>query len=266
MRLLLILFLFIFIFHGRIHSQIMIYGDSRTNERIHKKIVHNILNLNPVAVFNTGDLVFCSNSSKDWQAFLDATAELRSKSQYYPIIGNHEKNSNEYHTIFNLPNNDDWYSENISGIDFIVLNSNKNIKTGSEQYNWLEQQLSTIQKTNNYTIVLFHHPPFSSGTHRKDPKKARKYLVPLFEKYGVEAVFSGHVHMYERLLVNGVYYFVTGGGGAPLHNVGDKSQYSQKILKTYHFCNLSIANDQLHVTMYDIDNNILDTLTIKKRP
>jgi len=243
----------------------MIYGDSRTNERIHKKIVNNILKLNPVAVFNTGDLVFCKNSSKNWQTFLDITSELRSKAQYYPIIGNHDKNSKEYYDIFKLPNNKEWYSVTISKINFIVINSNKSIKTGSEQYNWLVHQLDSSQKTDNYTIVLFHHPPFSSGTHRKDPKNARKYLVPLFDKYGVDAVFSGHVHMYERLLVNGIYYFVTGGGGAPLHNVGEKSQYSQKVFKVHHFCNLSIIDNQLHVAVYDIDNNLIDNITIGKR-
>lgn len=265
MRFLIIFFLFGFILQGTMYSQIIIYGDSRTNKRVHKRVVNNIIKFNPVTVFNTGDLVFCRNSSKDWNTFVEVTAELRSKTKYYPIIGNHEKNSDEYHTIFELPNNEEWYTVTISDIAFIVLNSNENIKTGSEQLIWLEQQLSNSQKTNKYTIVLFHHPPFSSGTHRKDPKKARKYLVPLFEKYGVDAVFSGHVHMYERLLVNGIYYIVTGGGGAPLHEVGEKSQYSQKLLKSYHFCNLSILDNKLYVTAYDIDDNLLDTFIIKQK-
>lgn len=266
MKYIIILFLLLFFNHEKIISQILIYGDTRTNERVHKNVLKTMLSHNPTDIFNTGDLVFCKNSSKNWNSFIETTSEARSKANYYPIIGNHEKNSTKYFEIFKLPENEEWYTITISNIAFIVLNSNKDIKQGSEQYNWLEKQLSVSQKENAFTIVLFHHPPFSSGTHRKDPKKARKSLIPLFEKYGVDAVFSGHVHMYERLHINGIYYFVTGGGGAPLHDVGDRSPYSQKILKIYHFCQLTLIDGKLQVEAFDIDNNLLEKIQISPKP
>jgi len=75
-----------------LYSQILVYGDSRSNENIHKEIIKKITNCNPVAVFNTGDLVFWSQSKDNWKSFIDATADLRSKVPYYPVLGNHEKN------------------------------------------------------------------------------------------------------------------------------------------------------------------------------
>ncbi len=262
MKFLLFCILFYFAFLGFTNSQVLIYGDSRSNPTMHKKMVNTMIKHNPQAVFNTGDLVFSAKSNSDWQEFIDATSELRKNVPYYPIVGNHEKNTLEFDKVFKLPDNKEWYSVNISNIQFIVINSNQDISSGSNQYKWLEEQLSAAQKTAIFTIVLFHHPPFSSGTHKKDPKNAKKSIVPLFEKYGVDAVFSGHVHMYERLLVNGIYYFVTGGGGAPLHNVGDKSVYSQKVLKTFHFCELTIINNKLHISVFDSDNNLIDSIDV----
>ena len=266
MRFLLLIIVFQLIFSEFIHSQVLIYGDTRSNPTMHQKIVKTMMKHNPIAVFNTGDLVFSAKSNSDWQEFIDATADLRKNVPYYPIVGNHEKNTEEFDKIFKTTENKEWYSVNISNIQYIVINSNQDIRKDSEQYKWLEEQLTAAQKSASYTIVLFHHPPFSSGTHKKDPKNARKTIVPLFEKYGVDAVFSGHVHMYERILNNGIYYFVTGGGGAPLHNVGDKCNNSQKILRTYHFCELTVADNKLHLNVFDSDNNKIDSIDIEPKP
>ena len=248
----------------KVNSQVLIYGDSRSNPIIHKKLANTMLKHSPLAVFNTGDLVFSAKSTSDWQFFINATSELRKTVPYYPIIGNHEKNTEELHKIFNLPNKKEWYTINIQGISFIVLNSNETLKEGSEQHIWLEGQLSESQKNDKFTLVLFHHPPFSSGTHRKDPKKARKHILPLLEKYGVDAVFSGHVHFYERIIYNKINYITTGGGGAPIHQVGERSPYSQKILRTFHFCELKIIDNKLHVSVFDSDDNLIDSFDISQ--
>ncbi len=84
---------------------------------------------------------------------------------------------------------------------------------GSRQYNWLEQQLVDAQEQSLFTFVFFHHAPYSSGPHGFPsgvgdlfdnqsgiPVRA---LTPLFMKYGVDAVFSGHDEIWERSEVTG---------------------------------------------------------------
>ena len=80
------------------------------------------------------------------------------------------------------------------------------------QATWLEKMLGA--STARWKIAVFHHPIYSSGrTHGSSPK-LRRVLEPLFTRYGVQAVFSGHDHIYERTkLQSGIQYFVTGAGG-----------------------------------------------------
>lgn len=106
---------------------------------------------------------------------------------------------------------------------------------GSEQYKWLEQQLAEAQKSKRFTFVQFHHTAYGSGPHSVpfgqkgfsgQSGRALRVLQPLFAKYGVDAVFSGHDEMLERsqvlveeLRVNGetrarqLHFYDVGMGG-----------------------------------------------------
>jgi len=105
-------------------------------------------------------------------------------------------------------------------------NSESNVpdfNPGSAQYMWLEKQLADAQSNSHFTFVQFHHAPYSVGPHgvtagkldEQDPQSGQptRVLSPLFEKYGVAAVFSGHDEMYEHSIVNGVHYYDIGIGG-----------------------------------------------------
>lgn len=84
---------------------------------------------------------------------------------------------------------------------------------GSNQYIWLETQLLEAQKNSLFTFVIFHHSPYSSGPHGFPPGEDELYdnqsgvpvraLTPLFLKYGVDAVFSGHDEIWERSEIHG---------------------------------------------------------------
>jgi len=246
------------------YSQVVVYGDSRTNKEIHQKIVNNFIKLNPVAVFNTGDLVFLSNSKNDWSDFLEVTKAIREKTSYFPVIGNHEKKSSKFYDYFKIPGNKKWYSVEIKDIVFISLNSNESLKPGSEQYMWLENNLKNISSKMN-VVLLIHHPPFSSGSHKEDPKKLQKSIIQLIDKYNVSAVFSGHNHMYERLEKSGIVYVVTGGGGAPLHKSKHKSNYSKIVDICYNYCYLSEDTSDIKISAFNINNQIIDSILIKKK-
>lgn len=122
-----------------------------------------------------------------------------------------------------------------------------------------------INPTTKFVVALFHHSPFNSGPHREDETGLRSTFVPLFERYRVDIVFSGHDHIYERSLVNDVYYVGTGGGGAPLYNRTKTNIYGQVFVKAHHFCRFHIAHDHLVLDVFDIDLNSIDHLTIKEK-
>ena len=142
------------------------------------------------------------------------------------------------------------------------MDSNSDCKIGLKQYLWLEDDLRNIKENIKFVIAIFHHPPFSTGRHKEDGKKLRKTIIPLFEQYGVDIVFNGHEHNYERSLYNNIYYIVTGGGGALLYKQARTSPYSQLFIRAYHFCKLFIINDQLIIEVYDIDSNLIDRFVI----
>ncbi len=97
---------------------------------------------------------------------------------------------------------------------------------GSEQYQWLEEQLADAQKNSQFTFVQFHHVPYSVGPHGfptggegfekgQDNQSGVpvRVLTPLFKKYGVDAVFAGHDEMYEHSVVDGIHFYDVGIGG-----------------------------------------------------
>lgn len=94
---------------------------------------------------------------------------------------------------------------------------------GSTQYQWLETQLADAQSSARFIFVSFHHMPFSVGPHGlpagssdgEDTQSGQpvRVLAPLFEKYGVDAVFCGHDEFYENAVVNGIHYYDLGMGG-----------------------------------------------------
>jgi len=84
---------------------------------------------------------------------------------------------------------------------------------------------------------------------------------PIFEYFGVDIVFNGHDHDYERSVINNITYVVTGGGGAPLYDVGHSSWtvYSEK---TYHYCLLNVTSEQLTLQAIKPDGTLFDSFTI----
>ena len=232
-------------------APIAIYGDSRTDSAAHLSVIEAIAKTNPKIVFSTGDLVADGNIESQWDAFFQIISNLPKGCRYYPAIGNHEAGSKYYFDRFELPNNERWYSVHYRNLHFIILDSNEDLSPGSKQYDWLEGELKNSK--GDFKIAIDHHPPFSSGPHREDEKGLRKSIVPLFERYNVSALFSGHDHIYERSLHNGIYYIVTGGGGAPLYDSTQTNEYSEVFAKRYHFCALVPSKSSIEVFVLGTD-------------
>ncbi len=243
----------------------MVYGDTRSDHEAHKKVVAAIMKKKPATVFHTGDLVAVGRIGKQWRIFNKITGKMRDTAEYYPALGNHEMNSRKYYRQFDLPNNEQWYTVDKQGVHFIVLNTCTNIQYGSEQYKWLENDLQNIDSTVNFVVAIFHHSPYSTGRHVEDEKGLRNSITPLFEKYQIDAVFTGHDHHYERSEVNGTCYIVSGGGGAPLYGQSRKSEYSKIFKSLNHFCVLNVIDNKLVIEALDPGLKSIDKIEIPSK-
>ena len=245
------------------------YGDTRTNPTEHAAVVAAIRNSAPEIVIHTGDLVESGDSAGQWgPQFFDPAHDLMINKPLLPIIGNHEGSGNLFRDFFSLGNNDYWFAFTYGGVRFIGLNTyNASYSSGSTQYNWLVNELQSPECTSaDWQIVYFHHPPYSSGSHGGDTG-VQDYLVPLFEAYGVDMVFSGHDHFYESSFKDGVHYVVTGGGGAPLRAINvNPNPYQIYAESTLHHCVIDVTGESLTlsarynggvefdgVTLYNVD-------------
>jgi len=133
---------------------------------------------------------------------------LDSGVKFYASLGNHDNRSNDAYPLFNM-HGERYYSYARNGVRFIVLDSNV---LDSPQLEWLE---TTLRNANEpWKIAYFHHPLYSDGGRHGSEVELRVKLEPLFLKYGVNAVYSGHDHIYERLVPQkGIAYFVAGASG-----------------------------------------------------
>jgi 3',5'-cyclic AMP phosphodiesterase CpdA len=128
--------------------------------------------------------------------------------RFFAALGNHDNQDNRFYSGFNM-NGQRYYSFVRQDVRFIVLDTNL---LDAKQMAWFEQTLTSAKEP--WKIAYFHHPLYSNGGRHGSNVELRVALEPLLVKFGVNAVFSGHEHIYERLRPQkGVTYFVAGSGG-----------------------------------------------------
>jgi acid phosphatase type 7 len=241
---------------------VVIYGDTRNGHEVHKKIISLIMSLRPEAVFHTGDLVFNGKCNKNWSIFNSIVGDLLKIAPIYPALGNHERGAIKISQDLKLPNNGKWYSVDVQNIHFIILDVEENYRAGCEQYRWLQKDLENQPGSTKYTVAITHYPFYTTGPHKSHIKRLRSELIPLFKRSGVDVVFSGHNHCYERSYADGIYYIVTAGGGAPLYNQVKKDAFSQLYIRDYNFCELEQSNDTLFISALDTTMRRIDRFYI----
>ena len=116
-----------------------------------------------------------------------------------------------------------YYSYKVGFASIIVVNSYTNSTTGSDQHVWLENTLKSINRTETpWLLAMMHCPWYNSNTnHYLEAQTVvqKSYFEDLFYNYRVNAVFSGHVHAYERSFP--VYNGTVQKGGIQYFNIGD---------------------------------------------
>ena len=166
-------------------------------------------------VLNSGDLVNNAADLNDWDRYFAAGSMMMANTTVYPALGNHDDNDPNYFAAYGVPA---YYSFDCGDGHVAVLDSNDwawpDLPTQSA---WLATDLQTAKP---FKFTSFHHPIYSSDSkHFGGWENLRQEWEDDFNNNGVLAVFNGHVHAYERLLVNDTNYFVAGIGGAPSYNL-----------------------------------------------
>jgi len=133
---------------------------------------------------------------------------LNAGVKFYASLGNHDVPAEQFYKPFNM-NGKRYYDFDRANVRFFALDSDY---MDPEQLKWLENELKNSDAT--WKIPFFHHPLYSSGGTHGSSLDLRTVLEPLFVRYGVRVVFSGHDHVYERTKPQqGIYYFVEGSAG-----------------------------------------------------
>jgi predicted phosphodiesterase len=127
---------------------------------------------------------------------------------FYATLGNHDNQSNRFYKGFNM-GGERYFSYVKKNVRFFVLDSNS---LDPQQRSWLDEALS--QSREDWQICYFHHPLYSDAGRHGSDVSLRVALEPTLVKHGVDVVFSGHDHVYERIKPQkGISYFVAGSGG-----------------------------------------------------
>ncbi len=241
-------------------------------------------------VLHLGDVIY--------EVFTLGLADTRCLSVYGPhmrstpyffTMGNHEMYADPaayLDTLF-LPTNSAngtsyFYSFDHGDAHFVSLyvptlypfpsSATNGLAVGSVQYDWLTNDLAASAKP--WKFLLLHSPLFDSGPHRFDDYDAdgvadriqlQQILLPIARHYGVQAIFSGHDHHYERFTpVNGVHTFISGGGGSQLYPLIEQDPLSVQFWMRYHYLLAAVHGDTFQVQAVDPSGTVFDEVTIQQ--
>jgi 3',5'-cyclic AMP phosphodiesterase CpdA len=189
-----------------------IIGDTGTGSRSQFEVAAELTKARQVFPFEfvimLGDNIYGSERPQDFAAKFEKPyqALLDAKVPFYASLGNHDDPTQRFYKPFNMEG-ERYYTFTKGSARFFVLDSNY---MDQEQLEWLEEQLS--RAADRWKVAYFHHPLYSSGDKHGSEIDLRTQVEPLFIKYGVDVVFAGHEHFYERIKPqNGIYYFIQGG-------------------------------------------------------
>ena len=224
-------------------------GDMGTGEAPQYEVAQQMVNARQTFPFEfvimLGDNIYGGSSPKDFEKKFEAPYKplLDAGIKFYASLGNHDNPNERFYKPFNM-NGANYYSFKKGNVRFFVLDSNY---MDSKQLAWLEKQLQDAG-TKDWKICYFHHPLYSSGKTHGSSIELRSLIEPMFTKYDVDVVFSGHDHVYERVHPqNGIYYFTEGSSGQLRNGDLARTGMTEKGFDTDRtFMLVEVAGDELY--------------------
>lgn len=204
------------------------------------------------------------------------------------VVGNHDAEGSLVHTLmnkFNLARQ--YYSFDYHNAHFLALSSELNSGEDAGQFKFASEDLSKAKSNPNIDwIIVYFHRPFYSGS-GLDSTGMRDMYHPLFEKYGVDLVLTGHAHNYQRsyplsydtarpgrpliadhnqfqyVNTTGTIFTIAGTGGESIQGV-DKKPYLASIYEGFGCLNVQINGRTLNAEFYTAAGKTIDHFGIIK--
>jgi hypothetical protein len=257
----------------------LVLGDSGTGSE-EQLAVRDLMLTTPAGfALHTGDMAYDRGTNSEFdRTYFAPYRDLLRRLVIWPSLGNHDVKSGggkPWVDAFATPANNAEGSERYYSFDYAnahvtVLNSNVDMAPGTDQHRFLEEDLAASTAT--WKFLVFHHSVYSSGRH-SSATGIRAELLPLIDLHGVDIVFMGHDHHYERTTPmrddevvgagEGTTYITTGGGGAAPRAVGSK-RFTAYAEQANHFVRVAVDEGFLRADMVRMDGAVRDSVTLTK--
>jgi 3',5'-cyclic AMP phosphodiesterase CpdA len=242
-------------------------GDMGTGEQPQYEIAQLMLKVRQIFPFDfvimLGDNIYGGSNPSDFERKFAAPYKplIDAGIAFYASLGNHDNTNERFYKPFNM-NGESYYTYKKGNVRFFVLNSNY---MDPKQSAWLETQLRDAGN-GVWKICYFHHPLYSSGQFHGPSLDLRQLLEPLFIKYGVDVVFSGHEHVYERIHPqHGIFYFTEGASGELRPGNLARSAITDRGFDTDRsFILIEIAGDEMYFQTISRTGDTVDTGVIHR--
>ncbi len=263
----------------------IVVGDTQNNPAVTHMMSNHAWSHRPHFIMHCGDLVGTGTVKREWvQEFFGSTGDLLGRFPIYPTLGNHERDAQLYYDYFSLPGKEYYYDYRWGDVHVFVLDTNKDISPESEQYQWLAKALPASDA--KWKIVQHHQPAWTSdsndygdtftGGSTWGDMNVRAHLVPLYEANGVDVVFNGHIHVYERTWPilgdqvdhdRGVIYVTTGGAGGSLEDFAPtRTWFTAHKYRGHHYCIVTAHDRSFELRAFDQDGKLIDFFSIADKP
>jgi predicted MPP superfamily phosphohydrolase len=246
-----------------------VLGDFGTGSRAQYQLAEQMVALHGRLKYGlvvlVGDNLYGSERPQDFRVKFEIPYKplLDAGVKFYASLGNHDAREQRYYKLFNMDGNL-YYTFNPSpDVRFFMLESTYPVP---EQIAWLEKELKA--SSSNWKIPVFHHPLYSSGDRHGSDLRLREVLEPLFVKYNVSVVLTGHDHFYERVKPQKeITYFVVGSGGELRRgNIDRGSGITAKGFDTDQaFMAAEIIGDEMHFNAISRLGQIVDSGVLMRR-
>ncbi len=250
------------------------YGDGTRHEASVAKLVTG---WNPDFILTVGDNNYPSGAAKTMDEnvgqfyhayiapYLGSYGPGAASNRFFPTIGNHDLDADDgqtYLDYFTLPGNERYYDFTWGPVHFFAVNADSRepdgVSMNSVQAQWLQKGLAASKAP--WQIVYFHQAPYSSGYHG-----SVTWMRWPFAQWGTDAVISGHDHIYERLSIDGIPYFIDGVGGGTVYDLGETLPESQTRFNGDSGAMLVTATpQQILFQFFTVAGEQVDSFTIQK--
>lgn len=247
-----------------------ILGDAGTGGSAQRRVAERLVATHKVYPFEfvlmLGDNLYGSERPGDYASKFERPYKplLDAGVKFYAALGNHDDPAQRFYKPFNM-NEERHYTFKAprGSVRFYALDSNY---MEQKQLEWLRKELPASDS--DWKIAFFHHPLYSSGDKHGSDERLREQLEPLFVQHGVDVVFTGHEHFYERIKPQqGITYFIS-GAAAKLRrgNVNNQSDLTAKAYdQGYTFMIVEITGDEMHFQTITDKGVTVDSGVIRRR-